>query len=463
MLVCRIWKTIVEGTPSFWTLIKAADGLQHARNAITKTGDSPIDLTLYLEDPVSLDQFLAVVSEKVSCWRSVELATDGAFPVSFCGLQASEWSSLEKISLAWDESSHTTSPLTLFGGGPAPDGLKDVYFRGIPAELAPMQLSKLSYLALIDVPYIKMDDLLLILRNSPALTTLHLLDRGSLHPLGGSVELPIILGSLAVCTFEVSTPFIPFLLSVIHAPSLDRLDLTFDTEDSVPDSWIFSPAALAFEPTLRKLLSNAKRIEIEFGDPYIAITFGGLEILLDSSGVEGFQYLRDVLDSLMYYSGEKGEDLKIRLELAAVDPTLEKLQIFNRAPMVEQLVLTEESWAELAPTNAIEALGTRLAADPYGWLFPELEVLDWNMNMGNIGKLETALEKRHCAPQLTRQGYADERKHPRSLKELRFFSIGSTEAVSVDVEAARRFHVLAGGAKVFVRNALVDFGAPGSE
>ncbi|KAG9041525.1 hypothetical protein FS837_012144 [Tulasnella sp. UAMH 9824] len=349
-----------------------------------------------------------------------------------------------ELSLAWYRPRLPSSPLILFGGGPAPDGLKDVYLYSVPADLAPMRLSKLSSLDLTDVSYVEMDDFLLILRNSPTLTTLKLHNCESLQPSGGSVGLPIILPSLTTCTFEVLTPVVPFLLSVIHTPWLDHLELTFNTEDSVPDSSISSPPAPAFEPTLRRLLSNAKRIELKFGDPYISITFGSLEIFLDSSVVEGFQYLRDVLDSLMDYGGEKGKDLKVLLRLDTVNPTLEELQIFNRSPMVEQLVLTKSLGL---------ALGTHLAVGPYGWLFPELEVLNYNLNVEDIGKLETALENRYSGAQSAQQAWADEHQHPRPLKELRFFSNNPYGAKSVDPERAQRFHILAGGAEVFVLEA----------
>ncbi|KAG8932004.1 hypothetical protein FRC00_000435 [Tulasnella sp. 408] len=462
-LVCRIWNAIIEGTPSFWTLIQAADGIQNARNAITKTGELPIDLTLHLEDPVLVDQFLAVVSEKVSQWRSVEFTFDGVLAGFFSGLQASACHSLEKLRLTWYDSSYRTAPLALFGGGPAPDGLKDVYLYGVPADLARMQLSKLSSLDLIDVPYVEMDDILLILRNSPTLTTLHLRGCGRLHPLGASVGLPIILGSLKACSFDLSVPSIHFLLSAIHAPSLDDLELTVDTEDSFPHSSIFTPPVPGFGPTMERLLSTAKHIELEIGDPDFVITFGGLEIVLVSPDAEGFQYVRDVLDRLMDYSGEKGKELKVHLHLDSVDPTIEELQLFNRSPMVEQLTLTEELWSGSIPISATEALGTRIAAGQHGWLFPELEFIDWNMNLENIGELEMALEKRYCAAQSTQQGSAEENQHPRLLKELRFFSEDMPETGPVDMEGARRFHVLAGGAtKIFVRNALVDFDTPES-
>ncbi|KAG9041523.1 hypothetical protein FS837_012142 [Tulasnella sp. UAMH 9824] len=462
MLVCRIWKAIVEGTPSFWTLIEAADGLQHARNAIKKTGGSPIDLTLYLDDPVSVDQFLAVVGEKVSHWRSVDLTFDGVLPASFSGLQASTCHSLEKLNLTWNDSSLFTSPLTLFNGGPAPDALKDVTFWSMPVDVAPMRLSKLSSLTLIGAPYFEMDDLLLILRNSPTLTTLNLQQCESLHPSGDSIGLPIKLSSLTKCYLEASIPLIHFLLTAIHAPSLDHLEITLDNEDSFPDSSIFSPPISGFEPTLKRLLSTAKHIQLELGDPIASITFGDLSIVLISPHADGFQHVRDVLDTLMDYSGEKGKDLKVHLQLDNVRPTIEDLQIFNRYPMVEQLTLAEEFWSGSIPINAIEAMGTRIGPGPHGWLFPELEVLHWNMNVENVGKLETALEKRYRAAHSAQQVSAEEYQHPRFLKELRFFSDEMPETETVDMEGAQRFHVLAGGAKIFVRNALVNFDTPES-
>ncbi|KAG9045313.1 hypothetical protein FS837_006523 [Tulasnella sp. UAMH 9824] len=273
VLVCRYWKAIVEGTPSFWTLINAADGLQHALKAVTKTEESPIDFILGIHDPVSVGEFLAAVSEKVERWRSVNLTFRGAFPASFGSLQTSTFQSLEKLRLGWDELNLEASTLTLFDGGPAPETLKDVWFCGIPVNLAPMRLSKLSSLVLI-----------------------------------------------------------------------------------VP----------AFTPTLKRLLSTAKHIKLEFGDEEFSIAFGGLKIdLLDAAGAEGFQYVREMLDSLMDHSGEKGKELKVHLQFSGVNPTIAEVQIFNSCLMVEQVTLSEGFWSNSIPIKTIDALGTPIPASSH--------------------------------------------------------------------------------------------------
>ncbi|KAG8932003.1 hypothetical protein FRC00_000434 [Tulasnella sp. 408] len=289
MLVCRIWKAIIEGTPSFWTHIEAIDGLKHVHNAVTKTGESLIDLILDCDDSLSADEFLAEVSGKVSRWRSVELSFK-ILPTSFGGLQTSACHSLEKVTLKMEDLLPSTLPLALFDRGPSPAGLKDLYLSNIPVDLAPMQLSNLSSLVLIDVHYIGMDDVLLVLRSSPALVTLELEEVAiaSLNIPDGGVELPILLESLTTCQFQLSIPLIRFLLSVIHSPSLKYLQVYYWIEDSFPEPSIFSPPISGFEPTLKRLLSTAKHIEVQFEYPAgSSITFGGFKTIIASPSLRG--------------------------------------------------------------------------------------------------------------------------------------------------------------------------------
>ncbi|KAG8905660.1 hypothetical protein FRC01_008275, partial [Tulasnella sp. 417] len=450
---------IVDQTPSFWMHINAVDGLPQARHAITKTGESPIDLVLRLYDSVTVEEFLEVVGPKASHWRSVELAFE-ALPTSFGGLQTSACHSLEKLNLTWDDedSRPPTSPLTLFDGAGAPTTLKNVFLYGIPVDLAPMRLSNLLSLELIDVPSVMMGDILLVLQNSPMLLTLRLEELGSLHVPDGSAGLPILLESLAQCTFHLSVPLTRFLLSAIKTPSLHQLELTCKLDGSIPTSPLFASPPTSFTPTLQRLLSQATHIEIRFGDGDIAsISFGGLLLSLDSPGPGGFQYLRDVLDSLMRHMGDRGKDLKVHLILDAVDPTIEQLQIFNRSPMVERLTIYERFWADSIPTNVITALGIPIAA-PHAWLFPDLEVIHWNVNIGYVGGLEKALGVRYFQTEATHEACANERQHPRLLKEIRFLSKHLKIMAPKDwEEILRRVHGLSRGAKVFFRDSLLDF------
>ncbi|KIO18671.1 hypothetical protein M407DRAFT_31682 [Tulasnella calospora MUT 4182] len=383
-LVCTAWKSIVDSTPPIWTSIKAADGLPHACNAITKTRESPVDLILLTDDPVSLDEFLAAVGPKVPHWRSVDLDFEVP-PTSLGGLQTSSCFSLEKLSLSWEtgDTFEPTLPFVLFDGGPAPTALKDLFLFRFPVELAPMQLSNLLSLALVDVPRTAMDDLLLILDNSPTLLKLRLQDLRGLRIPGA--QSPILLESLTTCDLDLPIPSIRFLLSVVHAPSLDHLELTCDLEDSNAHTSIFSPPISGLVPTLKRLISPAKRIEVEFGPlgPH-SITFGGLEIVIDTSDLDEFVYFKDLLDFLTGCCGEGGKDKKVLLHLDAVDPTMENLLVFNRCPMMEELTLSQRSWSDFIPLKAIEALGTHIAT-------------------GVIDKLEAAFDERYGPVQPTQQ------------------------------------------------------------
>ncbi|KAG8933133.1 hypothetical protein FRC00_013553 [Tulasnella sp. 408] len=408
MLVCRIWKAIIEGTPLFWTHFEAIDGLKHVHNAVKRTGESLIDLILDCDDSLSADEFLAEVSGKVSRWGSVELSFK-ILPTSFGGLQTSACHSLEKLTLKMEDLLPSTLPLALFDRGPSPAVLKDLYLSNIPVDLAPMQLSNLSSLVLIDVHYIGMDDVLHVLRSSPALVTLQLeeIAIASLNIPDRAAELPILLESLKACQFQLSIPLIPMS----------------------------------------------------------SLAFGGLEIIIGSPGLRGYRYLRVILDSLMDYSGEEGRVLKAHLHLDGTDPTIEELQLFSGCSIVEQLTVSEKGsrLLRLFPMTAIEALGTRVRAGSQECLFPDLEVLEWSVSLDILYKLETAFNTRYLAVQPTQQAYADEHQHPRSLRELRFFPDNRIKLGSVDMEGLRwRLRILARGAKVCLRGAWADFGAPAS-
>lgn len=206
-------------------------------------------------------------------------------------------------------------------------------------------------------------------------------------------------------------------------------------------------------------------MEVEFKYPAMSsITFGGLEILIGSPRLREYRYLRVILDSLMDYSGEQGRGLKAHLYLDGADPTIEELQLFSGCPMVEQLIVSEQVWRlRHFPMTAIEALGTRVGAGWQGCLFPDLDVLEWNVDLDILYKLETVFNTRYLPVQPTQQAYADKHQHPRSLKELRFFPDERIKPGSMDVDGlCRRLRILARGAKIFLRGALVVFGAPAS-
>ncbi|KIO18670.1 hypothetical protein M407DRAFT_246423 [Tulasnella calospora MUT 4182] len=108
--------------------------------------------------------------------------------------------------------------------------------------------------------------------------------------------------------------------------------------------------------------------------------------------------------------------------------------------------------------NAIEALGTPITAGPHRWLFPELEVIRWNMNMAVVGELEKALGLRYVQMESTQQASANGRQHPHLLKEIRFLSTAYKIMAPRDSkDILKRVHVLTRGAKVFFRDSPLDF------
>ncbi|KAG8950776.1 hypothetical protein FRC04_007196 [Tulasnella sp. 424] len=432
--------------------------MQHVRNAIAYTGESPIDLIPSSGDPVSLDDFFMAVGGKIAYWRSVDLDFDVP-PASYGGLQTSACRSLENLRMSWvSEGLPQATPLCLFDGGPAPATLKELSLFRIPVDLGAMQLSNLSKLELKDVPHLVTEDILLVLDNSPMLVTLGLQELGGLRVSDSIGGAPIHLGSLTTCTLDLPIPVIRFLLSTMHTPSLRRADLSCRLDGSIPASSLFSPSIAAFTPTLRRLVSPAKYVEIEFAfSGLCSIVFGGLEISLDTSGIDEYRSLRDVLDSLMSYTRANGAGLKAHLRLDAVEPDLENLQLFNCQPMVEELTVSVAFWSDLAPTKAVEALGTRIHNSPNSWLFPELEVIKYDLGDDFYDLLKTALEERYCEVPTAEAPSAATHQYPLSLKEIHFHwenSRGLRREGKEDLlKEVRR---LAGNPKIFWRGVLVD-------
>ncbi|KAG8950778.1 hypothetical protein FRC04_007198 [Tulasnella sp. 424] len=231
------------------------------------------------------------------------------------------------------------------------------------------------------------------------------------------------------------------------------MDISCDLDGSIPASSIFSPPIITFTPTLWGLISPAKYIDIEF-----EIVFGGLGVTLETTNVDQYQCLRDMLDSLMSYSGANGAGLKTHLTLDDVEPDLENLLLFNCQPMVEELTVSGLFSYDSSPTKMVAALGTRIHDGPNSWLFPELEVIKFYLADEFYGEFEMALESRYCEARTTEGTSATTRQYPRSLKEIHFHWGNSKDSEpEVKKDFLKKICALAGNPKIFWRDVLVDF------
>ncbi|KAG8974635.1 hypothetical protein FRC05_007112 [Tulasnella sp. 425] len=456
-LVCHPWKGFVGSTPSLWTTINAADGLQHVRTAIANTRELPIDLIRYTNYPVSLDDFLIAVGGKIAYWRSVELWS-AARPASYGGLQMSECNSLEKLILhSGFMPSLQTTPLCLFDGSPAPATLKELSLHWVPVDLGTMRLSSLSKLELRGVPHFAMEEILLVLENCPILVDLRLQHLAGLRVSDPVSGVPIHLGSLTTCTFYLPITVTRFLISIIHTPSLRRMDIYCDLDGSIPASSLFSPPITTFAPTLRRLISPAQYIDIEFEeDERSSIVFGGLGVTLETANVDQYRCSRDMLDSLMSYPGANGAGLNAHLRLDGIEPDLENLLLFNCQPMVKELVVTGWFRGDTS-TEVYASLGSRILNGPEGWLFPELEVIKHYLDDDFYDSFEMALERRYCEVRTTEETSATTRQFPRSLKEIHFHWEGSkASGPEFKQDFLNRIRTLAGNPKIFWCGILLD-------
>ncbi|KAG9019188.1 hypothetical protein FRB90_005524 [Tulasnella sp. 427] len=419
-LVCRAWKATVDAAPPLWTSINAADGLRHVNNAIQRSGEAPIDLTLWQDDSVSLDDFLQAARTKAAHWRSVALDFD-VHPASYGDLETSMCTSLEVLKLSSSaEPVSSQTPTRLFNGGPAPSTLRVLHVFRLPIQLAPMRLFNLSSLVLRRSPTaLPMEDIVLVLKKSPTLVHLHLEDLHALHTPTLIDYKPIYLGSLTSSIIRLTTPMTLLLLSIIQTPSLQSADLHFTLDEPTSTSHPLTSPPTTFVPTLRRLLSSAKLIIVDLDCSKIfSIVFGDLEIALEVSDTMGYQRIKDLLDTLMTHLGDDAKALEVRLRITGLDPSLQDLNLVNCGPMVAELCICQVPWSHEVPETIIEALGNPIGSDPTRWLFPKLRIINYRLTTGVHEMLETALQKRYQAAQTQQMLDSDVRHRLSPLKEI---------------------------------------------
>ncbi|KAG8964401.1 hypothetical protein FRC05_003825 [Tulasnella sp. 425] len=72
MLVCKLWRNIVEGTPSLWRRISGREGLSAVRKALSIARDVSLEIK-YREDSAEMDvkTFFAQINDRVAQWKSL--------------------------------------------------------------------------------------------------------------------------------------------------------------------------------------------------------------------------------------------------------------------------------------------------------------------------------------------------------------------------------------------------------
>ncbi|KAG9045311.1 hypothetical protein FS837_006521 [Tulasnella sp. UAMH 9824] len=446
-LVCHLWRSIIESTPSLWAHISAEDGIQHVQTAVMKTGEMPLELVYRsTEDdtPITVEDFLNAVTEKSIYWRSVEILSRES-PAAYPGLQSSSCPALEKLTL-WciRQTAPLPQPIIMFNGL-------------VSVRLESLELVALKALTLINLGPQSMEEIIRILQTSPDLLTLVLEDVVGLRP-PNTGDIPAIhLQHLETLKLRLPVPIMRFLLSTLHGSKLDRLTLTANFS-SLPPSMLFTPSITHWVPVFQRMAGKANRIEIEFDwSNLCSVKFGKLYYIFHVEVFDTSQCAREILDWHLTNLGEVVAALPAYLSYQDVCPSFGDLRLFNQLPNVTELSIADTALAEKVPSKLFNALGSAGGTKLPQWLFPHLGVIHYNLTSRSNRYLLSMLRSRY-GPRGSREPSVHELPSPPPLRELRFFAgVGNIWAPQKNVAFLQEVQLLSKGAKIFWMDELQVF------
>ncbi|KAG8945763.1 hypothetical protein FRC04_000529 [Tulasnella sp. 424] len=289
MLVCKLWRNIVEGTPSLWRRISGREGLSAVRKALSIARDVSLEIK-YREDSAEMDvkTFFAQINDRVAQWKSLVINLAAAsFDSPLAVLRTTAGLKLQTLHLIgrWD--------------------------REWEVIAAPLRLSGLRSLELNRSPIISAEELLRVIKDSPALEelALHRLvslkdfvapghegglgaqsrSTGAHHP---AIQL-LHLHHLSL--LGLPTSFTHFLLSVIRPQTLRSFSLECKIHES-PASELFTADLCHFPPALKGSIATAEEFQISsLDDNSWVLCVGNLYIRFEGPSVTP-KHVEETLD-----------------------------------------------------------------------------------------------------------------------------------------------------------------------
>ncbi|KAG8895088.1 hypothetical protein FRC00_008018 [Tulasnella sp. 408] len=364
-LVCKIWRDVVEGSPGLWSQISGKEKLPSVRKALKMAKDAPLDIT-YWENVAKTDPatFFGEIGGRTANWRSLNITT-GNSDIPIVALQRAAVPTLRSLRfrVPWGREWKGGAEFSLFGGEPAPLSLKDVCVETIPVIMEPLHLSGLRYLDLKDLPIISAEEVLRILRDSPALERCCLDGLDSLNNFGLSesdqellklrdVQASIIqlsrLETLRLSGLPMS--FVHLFLSAIQTPILRWLsmDVRIDRDDQSIKSELFTSRISHLSPTFKTLTSTAEQLQIiSYSCTVFLIYAGELMIGLRGPGVR-HSHMDETLEWIFNQIGQHRKSLPLDLLFHGTNVDPEWLTWFDSNLKVTRLELGLEIPSEQA-------------------------------------------------------------------------------------------------------------------
>ncbi|KAG9049028.1 hypothetical protein FS837_011407 [Tulasnella sp. UAMH 9824] len=469
-LVCKLWQDIVEGTPSLWCRISAAEALLRVRKGLAMAKNVPLEIC-YPEISAKTDQetFFEEIGDRIGHCRSLVVATSKADPTVTI-LAATVTPNLKTLhldgfwGLEWDN-----GPVTLFRGEQAPLTLKDFRACSIPVVMDRLRLSGLRSLELRDAPIISSEEFLQILRRSPALEHCYIDGLACLADIAlpGHVQEPPTLQGAKSPTIQLShlhsltledlpVSFVRLVLSNIHAPNLQRcyLKCKIDRHDQSPMSDLLTDHISHLIPVLTALTSKATTMNItSFGDNEWMFAVEKFILTVDGLALQP----RHLVETREWFFGCLGGHLKalpVSLVFFELDVNSEWFTWVASSPKVSRLELWTVPFShrqpDRQPHSIISLLAQPLESAPNQWLFPELESIQTNVvHEYGKSKILEMVKARHSFIEAERKERRDNALKPFRQIRLRGGMNKVSEKIAPNAEFLEALQGVAGDAEIW--------------
>ncbi|KAG8987352.1 Importin subunit alpha-4 [Tulasnella sp. 427] len=406
--VCRGWCTFIEGTPSLWSSIDAAEGEAAISIAFTLARNSPIDLQ-FREDErdIALKTFFELAGKRVEQWRSLVVDLT---PCSLFGYN---------IFADDNDGPHVHLQITarqyiLKAVDSGLLHLEAIKLADIPINIASLHLTNLKSLTLRTIHAVTPATIFDILAASPLIEVVDLRDMKSLTistlSRSGLPDLDIPLVHLRQLSLrELHIFFIEFFLSVIQAPPLRKFVLDCPLDDRLPSQRHCEPFCRQIVPSA-PMTAVMEILYVTLYSSYAQYQFksDSLDITITNIGVS-INDLQECFDWISNTVGQPLHHVPLTLELRECPAEPQLLEWFTRRANVTRLIIRDANQGNLL--RIIPFLGRPTTSTPATWLVPGVEALETNLVWAHMDEsvLDSYLKEDQLPPDIVKDLYSTER------------------------------------------------------
>ncbi|KAG8981465.1 hypothetical protein FRB90_007237, partial [Tulasnella sp. 427] len=252
-LTCQRWYSLVEATPDFWTNVTSREGMNYVDRALVKSKNAPIDILFGSSHDLS--QFFARIDPHILRWRSLKLYLERP-PSNLGALERTPAPQLEVLHLYIPMGHKTGRKWNIFGGGECFNQLCDVVIKSFPVEFDQLRLRNLTSLRLHALTDISLPKLMSILKESPFLESLVIMELYNVTP-GDKTWPQFQLRFLTrVSIAKVDPSATSMLLSRIRAPACKTFIITCSLDNSSPLGLLLAQDLSHWHPVVREIVSQ---------------------------------------------------------------------------------------------------------------------------------------------------------------------------------------------------------------